>query len=452
MLDNFQEEMSNKLRIAISELEKKAIEREVLARLMVLAVVSKTHLFLIGDPGVGKSYLIKKIVNLVPGVKYFEHLMTYSTQAEEILGVTYTDANGNTKYNLKDSIVEANVVFLDEIMKSKSVILNALLGILGKDRIFHMKGGNGGVVETQVMTAFGASNEFEQSSDLGALADRFHMRYEPSRIKTKEGFRRFMLGDFDKSNNFSVFLTKEEINYLCLCAKDVEIPEYILDLFAILKSQFSSAKLKASDRKIEDSRDIMKVCAYCNNRNYLDVSDLFIFTHTMWLNFSERSRVKDLFTNTIFSSKKNYINKIENGEDLLHKQESYIGAEIGDIFHKRVSLNPDFIVNNFPTWRLSVENLYNNFIETKRIFTGLLQKFDEIKRIEDTVRDNIFLVDLLEEENLMIPNPYERPFDEEMIKRCENNIFRCNLGLKQTMHFLQGCKRPEDYLDWRTIA
>ena len=49
MLDNFQEEMSNKLRIAISELEKKAIEREVLARLMVLAVVSKTHLFLIGD-------------------------------------------------------------------------------------------------------------------------------------------------------------------------------------------------------------------------------------------------------------------------------------------------------------------------------------------------------------------------------------------------------------------
>jgi len=50
-----QEEYKQLAAQAIKELENKAIEREELIRILILAMFSRTNVFLIGLPGVGKK-------------------------------------------------------------------------------------------------------------------------------------------------------------------------------------------------------------------------------------------------------------------------------------------------------------------------------------------------------------------------------------------------------------
>jgi len=50
-----QEEYKQLVAQVIKELENKAIEREELIRILILAMFSRTNVFLIGPPGVGKK-------------------------------------------------------------------------------------------------------------------------------------------------------------------------------------------------------------------------------------------------------------------------------------------------------------------------------------------------------------------------------------------------------------
>ena len=53
----------------INEIDKKVIEREELVRLMVLSIFSKSHIFLIGPPGVGKTYIINIVIRAIKDAK-----------------------------------------------------------------------------------------------------------------------------------------------------------------------------------------------------------------------------------------------------------------------------------------------------------------------------------------------------------------------------------------------
>ena len=54
-----QEEYKQLVAKVIKELENKAIEREELIRILILAMFSRTNVFLIGLSGVGKIYKIR---------------------------------------------------------------------------------------------------------------------------------------------------------------------------------------------------------------------------------------------------------------------------------------------------------------------------------------------------------------------------------------------------------
>ena len=65
---------------------------------------------------------------------------------------------------------EANLVFLDEIFKANSAILNSLLTLIN-ERLFY---NNGTPVQVPLMSVIGASNEYpEEEEGLEALFDRF---------------------------------------------------------------------------------------------------------------------------------------------------------------------------------------------------------------------------------------------------------------------------------------
>jgi MoxR-like ATPase len=67
---------------------------------------------------------------------------------------------------------DAEIVFLDEIFKSNSAILNALLSILNERRFFT----GSATIRVPLCSLFGATNEVPNDDALGAIFDRFLVR------------------------------------------------------------------------------------------------------------------------------------------------------------------------------------------------------------------------------------------------------------------------------------
>lgn len=447
---DFQTLVNYKSKIIINELEGKAIEREVLARILWLAVLSQSHVFLIGDPGVAKSYLIEKVRYAVKDATYFEHLMAHNTKPEEILGVPFMTENGEIEYNIKNSVVDSIFIFLDEIYKSPAQILNSLLGVLSNTRTFHMRGETRGPVVTKLMTAFSASNEFPTGDELNALGDRFHFWYQVERIKTEANYRRYILGDYDKSNVFTQTFEVDEIKAIKeLALKYVSIPPYIVNIIIDLKTSFVQKKAKASDRKIGTTiNDIMKVSAFCNGRFELDISDIFLFMHAQWSNYIDREKIKKAILIYFFSNKSTFNGKIEEIDRAYNTLNGNMRSDIDEILEKRVKLDPFFINKNFNLWINSIDKEFKEANIIINSINLILQQFEQIDLFEENIRKNIFLVDLLKEEEFGVIYPYQKSYDGSMIKRCENLKHLATIEYNKCNHFLQNCRKASEYIEY----
>jgi MoxR-like ATPase len=127
-------------------------ERDELAKILVLAILSKQHVFLVGEAGVGKTGIVKEIIDLFKDAKFFKTLVTHDTQEEDLFG------------NIKDrdkrlqSIINSNFVFLDEVYKGSPKLLNSCLELMN-ERIYS----NGfETIDIPLYSLFAASNEYPQ--------------------------------------------------------------------------------------------------------------------------------------------------------------------------------------------------------------------------------------------------------------------------------------------------
>ena len=71
---------------ALAELERGLLQRDVAARVLLLAAIAGEHVLLLGPPGTAKSELARRLQRLLPGARYFERLLTRFTVPEELFG------------------------------------------------------------------------------------------------------------------------------------------------------------------------------------------------------------------------------------------------------------------------------------------------------------------------------------------------------------------------------
>jgi len=107
--------------------------------------------------------------------RHFEYLVTRFTTPEELIGTIDVDlllSHGVFLRKTRSLMPRAEIVFLDEVFKANSSILNVLLSLIN-ERLFY----NAGVPWTvNMVMLFGASNEPPQEEELGAFFDRFPIR------------------------------------------------------------------------------------------------------------------------------------------------------------------------------------------------------------------------------------------------------------------------------------
>ncbi len=163
------------------QLRQAFVAKSEIIDLLVACVVAGEHLLLLGPPGTAKSALVQRFVRLIDA-RCFEYLLTKFTEPTELFGPVDIELFTEKKRyrRLTDGMLpDAHIVFLDEIFKANSAILNSLLTVMN-ERVFYNGSDNGrpGMVAQPlpVLSVFGASNDLPDDPELQALVDRFAVR------------------------------------------------------------------------------------------------------------------------------------------------------------------------------------------------------------------------------------------------------------------------------------
>jgi MoxR-like ATPase len=272
------------------ELNASYFERREVVRGLMVALIAQQHVLLLGPPGTGKSALAEDLCSRVGG-KYFNWLLARTSTPEELFGPISLKALENDSYRRVTSskLPEATVAFLDEIWKCNSAVLNTLLPVLNERKFFN----DGTPVKVPLQMAVGASNELpEDREELGALWDRFMLRYVVDYLKDPRSFEQLLQLDTKKPAQ-ATQLTMQELTDAQAGAEKVTTTRIISHLVA-LRQAVGAMNIPVSDRRWRWTLGLIKAHAWLNGRTAAGDEDLEILASSLWTEPGQAAQVRQL--------------------------------------------------------------------------------------------------------------------------------------------------------------
>lgn len=280
-----------KLKKLRSDLKSRYFERDDVIDGAFCALLTGSHLLLIGPPGTAKSQLANEICRKITGARYFQWLLTKFTTPEELFGAVSLKGLENDEYRrvTAGKLPEAHIAFLDEVFKASSSILNTLLTIMN-ERIFY----NGTEkVRIPLISLFGASNELPSEEDeLEALYDRFLLRYVVDYIK--EDFRFLKMLNTGNEISEDGVITSEELDSCREEAERVKLPSNILKLISRIRKELAKKGITPSDRRYKQSVSLLKSRAYLEGRSDVSEDDLRFLENVLWREPGEKAEIQSV--------------------------------------------------------------------------------------------------------------------------------------------------------------
>ncbi|MCG7344952.1 AAA family ATPase [Sporosarcina sp. ACRSL] len=275
-------------------LNAKYFEREKEVEGILVALLARQHMLLIGPAGTAKSALSVELANIVQGTEYFQWLLTRFSTPEELFGpLSLQDLEkGIYKRNTIAKMPEAHLVFLDEIFKANSAILNSLLTLIN-ERIFY---NNGTPVKVPLVSVIGASNEYpEEGEGLEALFDRFLLRFELDYIANETNFVSMMKGT--GQNYVMPSMTMEELVQLQSLTDNVPILDEVYKTLSEIRYDLRDEGIRPSDRRFKQLLSVLQAKALLSQRQVVKVSDLVILENVLWETVDQKDVVAAIIRN-----------------------------------------------------------------------------------------------------------------------------------------------------------
>lgn len=280
--------MHNKIQTIIDEMCDSLYERDHIIKAAWSALLSKQHMLLLGVPGTAKSLLTETLCSKIEDARYFQWLLTRFSTPEELFGPVSLKGLEQDDYRriTDNKLPQSNIAFVDEIFKGNAAILNSLLTIInerkfdnGKDR-----------TDVPLVSMFGASNELPQEEELGALYDRFILRFDVPPIQDGSNWESLMLST-NGQNEKPTTITIDELRAAQNEVREVEIDKRLVSTMRDIKLKLERQGLIASDRRWKQTVSVLKAWAWLNNRKSIDNSDLVLLCDMLWNDPADRSTV-----------------------------------------------------------------------------------------------------------------------------------------------------------------
>jgi MoxR-like ATPase len=181
-------------------------DKDELIDLIIYCAVAQEPMVLFGEPGTAKTAMVKRFAGELgldrfdPNTQkssrgfYFEYLLTRFSEPDELFGpVKIKDlTKDQPRFNRHGTgmMPQAGVVFLDEIFRANSAILNALLSIVNERIIYEA----GSALPAQTLVIFGAANDPPDSPEVNAFYERFLIRGLSKKVPQEKKDELFKLG------------------------------------------------------------------------------------------------------------------------------------------------------------------------------------------------------------------------------------------------------------------
>ena len=283
--------LPDKLDDMINTLNARFFERDSEIEALLIAVLARQHILMIGPSGTAKSALVMELSKLIKGTDYFQWLLTRFSTPEELFGpLSLKDLEkGVYKRNTETKMPEAHLVFLDEIFKANSAILNSLLTILN-ERYFY---NDGSPVRVPLMSVIGASNEYpEEGEGLDALFDRFLLRFEVDYIADDGNFISMM--KHSGTDEPAPVMTLEELIQLQEMAERMVIQDDVYTALSKIRNELRDEGIRPSDRRFKQSLCVLKARALLQKRQSVLMEDLVILEHSLWETPDQKDAVSSI--------------------------------------------------------------------------------------------------------------------------------------------------------------
>ncbi len=278
-------------------LNRQFLDKQEIIRLLLISVIAGEHMVIVGPPGTAKSALIRTFSELIEA-KYFEYLLTRFTEPNELFGPIDIKEFREGRYTRRteNTLPEAEIVFLDEIFKSNSAILNSLLHIINERKF-----SNGAEVHAvPLISMFAASNEVPNDDNLSAMFDRFLLRvlsnnldsYHFHELMTRgigNEVRRMLGGDKSRPILRAMELRAMHGQF----DRFMNFPEDFMAKYKGLIFQIRSEGITISDRRAVKLLKLFAASAVFDGRETVTDGDFFVLRH-IWNNLDQAELLEEI--------------------------------------------------------------------------------------------------------------------------------------------------------------
>ncbi len=264
-------------------------ERKDVVDGMLCAALAGEHVLLLGPPGTAKSALTTAFCGQFKDAAYFEWLLSKFTAPEELFGPISLEGIKRDVYRrvTTNKLPEAHIVFLDEIFKANSAILNSLLTAIN-ERKFH---NGGGVVQLPLEMVVGASNELPEGPELEALYDRFLVRFWVDYQVSAGAFESMLIGGATMPKSSMSLADWREAQ---LQVEHVDFDRPMVDELFGLRSKLNKAGVTVSDRRWVKCVRLLKAAAWLAGDSVVDTEHFMVLEHALWKEPAQAKAVRDL--------------------------------------------------------------------------------------------------------------------------------------------------------------
>jgi MoxR-like ATPase len=274
------------------------LDKEEIIRLLLVALIAGEHMLIVGPPGTAKSALVRHLSRLIDA-RYFEYLLTRFSEPSELFGPVDIKAFREGVYvrRTEAMLPEAEIVFLDEIFKSNSAILNSLLGILNERRFFT----GSATIRVPLCSLYGATNEIPNDEALAALFDRFLIRAMSENLDSfhflgllERGVKAEVAQASGADDRQQPLVALTEVRRVHGRMEALlQFPEEFLARYKGLLFQIRSEGVTVSDRRAVKLLKLFAANALLDGRSGVNDGDFFVLKH-IWNSVDQAPLLRDI--------------------------------------------------------------------------------------------------------------------------------------------------------------